>query len=149
MGASLNNGGEMSRLLTFVRAHAVEVAIGFTVGLLTFVGAHAVEVARWSTWFDGQHAPWFLNSGRAVGFTMGCLFVAGAVESALRGSKLPVGGVAIALGAASAMTVVLMAGPGSTIFPIVLAIGGGLLLSSSLAGGLVGWAIRRTVRSAW
>ena len=133
--------------LTFVRAHAVEVTIGFTVGLLTFVGAHAVEVAMWRNWFGGEHAPWFLNSGRAVGFTMGCVFVASVVEAVLTTSE-PVGGVTIAAGAATALTVVLMAGPGSTIFPIVLAIGSGLLLLSSATGALMGWVFRRAVRGA-
>jgi len=129
-------------LAAFIRAHAVEIAIGFTIGLLAFAGAHAVEVAMWSTWFGGEHAPWFLNSGQAVAFTMGCVFVASVVESALNTSELPVGGVTIAAGAATAMTVVLMAGPGSTIFPIALTIGCGLLLVSSATGALVGWAIR-------
>jgi hypothetical protein len=41
-----------------------------------------------------------------------------------------------------------MTGPGSTIFPIVLALGGGLLLLSSGAGALVAWAIVRAVRAA-
>ena len=132
---------------TFVRAHAVEVAIGFMIGVLTFVGAHTVEVAMWRDWFGGEHAPWFLNSGRAVAFTMGCIFMASVAESALATSELPVGGVTVALGAVAAMTAVLMAGPGGTIFPIALAIGGELLLLSSAAGALVGWAIRRTVRS--
>lgn len=138
----------MARLLTFVAAHATEVAIGFTAGLLTFAAAHAVEVAMWSTWFGGEHAAWFLNSGRAAGFTMGCVFVASVVVAAFDASNLPVGGVTLAAGAALAMTVVLMAGPGSTIAPIVLAIGGGLLVLSSATGTLVGWAIRRAVRSA-
>ena len=142
------NSFTIRRLLTFVGAHAAEVAIGVTIGLLTFVGAHAVEVAMWRNWFGGEHAPWFLNSGRAVGFTMGCVFVASVVEAALNTSELPVGGVTIAAGAATAMTVVFMTGPGSNIFPIVLAVGGALLLLSSVTGALVGWAIRRTVKSA-
>lgn len=140
--------GTLLRLMTFVRAHAAELAIGFAIGLLTFVGAHAVEVAMWRDWFGGEHAPWFLNSGRAVGFTMGCVFVASVVEAALNTSVLPVGGVMIAAGAATAMTAVLMAGPGGTIFPIALAIGGGLLLLSSATGATVGWAIRHTMRTA-
>ena len=135
-------------MLTFVRAHAAEVAIGYTIGLLIFVGAHAVEVAMWRTWFGGEHAPWFLNSGRAAGFTLGCVCVASVVEAAFNTSELPVGGVTIAAGGATAMTVVLIAGPGSTIFPIVLTIGGGLLLLSSATGALVGWVIRRALRSA-
>ena len=142
----------MIRLLAaFIRAHAAEIAIGFTIGLLAFAGAHAVEVAMWSTWFGGAHAPWFLNSGQAVAFTMGCVGVASAVVATFNSSDLPVGGVAVggvavAAGAATAMTVVLMAGPGSTIFPIALTIGCGLLLLSSATGAVVGWAIRRTVR---
>src|SRR5262245_61177526 len=111
---------------------------GFAVGMLTFVGAHAIEVAKWAPWFGGAHAPWFLNSGRAVVFTLGCLFVASLIAGVLRWS-----GVALAAGAATAMTTVLFLGGCSTIFPIVLAAGGLLIAATSLLGSWLGSEISR------
>jgi len=111
---------------------------GFAVGFLTFVGAHAIEAAKWTAWFGGAHAPWFLNSGRAVIFTLGCLFVTGLIAGILRRS-----GAALAVGAASAMTAVLFLGEGSTIFPIVLASGGVFIAATSLLGAWLGSEISR------
>jgi hypothetical protein len=112
--------------------------LGFAVGVLTFVGSHAIEVAMWTPWFGGAHAPWFLNSGRAVIFTLGCLFVASLIAGMLRWS-----GVAFAAGAAMAMTAVLFLGDGSTIFPIVLASGGLFIAATSLLGSWLGSEIGR------
>jgi hypothetical protein len=117
--------------------------IGFTVGLLVFVGAHVIETARWHSWFRGQYEPWFLNSGRALAFTMACVFGASAIVGALNASNRPTRGFTIAAGAATAMVAVLMLGPGSTIFPIVLTIGAVVLLLSSVAGAWVGGAVGR------
>src|SRR5476651_934093 len=89
---------------------------GFAIGLLSFTASHAIEVAMWDSWFGGTHDPWFLNSGRAAAFTMGCLFAASSVAGGLRLSGWPIGA-----GAVMAMAAVLMWGGGSTIFPIVLA----------------------------
>ena len=118
--------------------NAVARCFGFAVGLLTFVAAHAIEVAKWAAWFGGAHAPWFLNSGRAVIFTLGCLFVASLIAGIRRWS-----GVALAIGAATAMTAVLFFGEGSTIFPIVLAAGGLLIAATSLLGSWLGSEISR------
>jgi hypothetical protein len=121
-----------------VTQNAVGRCLGFAIGLLTFVGAHAIEVAKWASWFGGAHAPWFLNSGRAVIFTLGCLFVASLVAGILRWS-----GVAFAAGAVTAMTAALFFGEGSTIFPIVLASGGLFIAVTSLLGSWLGSEISR------
>jgi hypothetical protein len=121
-----------------VTQNAVARCSGFAVGLLTFVAAHAIEVAKWAAWFGGAHAPWFLNSGRSVIFTLGCLFVASLIAGILRWS-----GAALAAGAATAMTAVLFFGEGSTIFPIVLVAGGLLIAVTSLLGSWLGSEIGR------
>ena len=67
---SLHNATRMCR----VTRHAMARWLGFVIGLLAFSLAHAIEVAKWAPWFGGAHAPWFLNSGRAIAFTLGvCL----------------------------------------------------------------------------
>lgn len=113
---------------------------GFAAGLLIFVAAHEVEVLKWAAWFGGAHEPWFLNSGRAVAFTMACLFVGSLTSGWLRLS-----GLMIAAGAAAAMTAVLFlkeGGPG-TIFPIVIAAGTVCILAITLLGAWIGGEIRR------
>jgi hypothetical protein len=110
--------------------------LGFVVGLLTFSGAHAIEVAKWALWFGGTHAPWFLNSGRAIAFTLGCVFAASLISGILR---LP--GAAIAAGAVTAMTLVLLLGDSGTLVPIVLAAGGLMLAAASLLGAWLGLEI--------
>jgi hypothetical protein len=112
--------------------------LGFVVGLLTFSGAHAIEVAKWALWFGGTHAPWFLNSGRAIAFTLGCVFAASLISGVLR---LP--GAAIAAGAATAMALFLFLGDSGTIVPIVLAAGGLMLTAASLLGAWLGLEIAR------
>ena len=112
--------------------------MGFAIGLLTFAAVHAVEVVMWAPWFGLVHSPWFLNSGRAAAFMIGCLFAAGLIGGLRR---LP--GAMIAAGAAVAMAAVLMWGGGSTIFPIVLAGGGALILVSTLLGAWIGSEIGR------
>lgn len=116
--------------------HAMARWLGFVIGLLTFIGAHAIEVAKWALWFGGTHAPWFLNSGRAIAFTLGCVFAASLIGGVLR---LP--GATIAAGAATAMTLVLLLGASGTIVPIVLAAGGLMLAAASLLGAWLGWEI--------
>lgn len=106
---------------------------GFALGLLTFVGAHAIEVALWTAWFGAAHDPWFLNSGRAIVFTMACLFGVSAI-----GGGLGLSGFAMTAGAATAMAGVLMWNGGSTIFPIVLGVGGLLVAGSCVLGAWLG-----------
>src|SRR3954462_16016178 len=102
---------------------------GFVIGAAVFVAAHALEARHWSDWFNGEYEPWFLNSGRAVLFTLGLLAAASALTAALARSPRPVGGLAICSGAFVAMAVVLFAGrnPG-TLFPITRLWGYGAVL---------------------
>jgi hypothetical protein len=111
-------------------------------GFITFVVAHLVEAAKWTEWFNGQSRPWFLNSGRAVTFTAACLFVASAA-SGLRSDRPLHHGVLVALGAVTAMIVVLfLGGRAGTIVPIVLALGGAILAAASMAGALAATPFR-------
>jgi hypothetical protein len=132
-----------------VKAIVLDKCVDFAIGLLTFAGAHAIEVAMWSAWFGGAHEPWFLNAGSAAGFTLGCVFIASGIVSMCHASVRRGRGVTLGLGAVAAMTIVLFlkqGGPG-TIFPIVLAVGGGFLLVSSTLGAWIGREARRALKS--
>lgn len=133
-------------------AHVQRLA-SVSIGSAAFVTAHLIEVRAWHRWFapGSDFAPWFLNSGRAVAFTAACLFVAGAFISILSrpssrgasglGDASVLGGF-VAVGAALAMTVVLMwMGPG-TLAPIALGIGWATAAASTVSGALVGALIR-------
>jgi hypothetical protein len=115
-------------------------------GAAVFGAAHLALMARWREWFQpgGDFPPWFLNSGRAVGFTAALLFIAGIVVGlATRGAAREpiVAGGNLAAGAIVAMCVVLaMTGPG-TLFPIALSIGAGVAVISCVAGALTASAI--------
>jgi hypothetical protein len=116
--------------------HNVARGLGFGIGVAVFAGTHAIEVAMWPAWFGGAHDPWFLNSGRAIAFTLICFFGVSLLAGVGR-----VPGLAIAAGGAIAMTFVLALGGGSTLFPIVvtagaLAIGGASLLGAWLGAEL-------------
>ena len=131
--------------MLWVNGTATQRGAGFAAGLLIFVAAHEVEVLKWAAWFGGAHEPWFLNSGRAVAFTMACLFVGSLTSGWLRLS-----GLMIAAGAATAMMAVLFlkeGGPG-TIFPIVIAVGTVSILAISLLGAWLGGEIRRVVTTS-
>ena len=118
---------------------------GFAIGAVAFLAAHALEAWHWSDWFKGQYEPWFLNSGRAILFTLGLLWVASASTAALARSPRQARGLAIGGGAFAAMAALLFNDPGpGTIFPGVLAAGAVVLLSSSLAGAWAGTAVKRT-----
>ena len=112
-------------------------------GAVVFVAGHLVLMAGWREWFQpaGDYPPWFLNSGPAVAFTAGLLFIAGVlIGLANRGvpREAIVAGANLAAGAAAAMCVVLMVtGPG-TLFPIALTIGAGIAAISSIMGALTG-----------
>jgi hypothetical protein len=114
-------------------------------GAATFLATHLVVIRKWTTWFDGQQAPWFLNSARAVGFTALCLLAAGLVASACwaRNRDEAITHAAnVAAGALLAMTVVLFfVGPG-TIFPLVIVFGGAIALFSSAIGSLMVWPFK-------
>ena len=119
-------------------------------GAVVFAVAHWLQVTWWRDWFQpgGDYPPWFLNSGRAVAFTAGLLFVAGVLIGMLsRGVSqeaiVLVGN--LAGGAVAAMGVVLgLTGPG-TLFPIALIIGAGISAISAIAGALVGALMGRVV----
>jgi hypothetical protein len=123
---------------------------GFFLGALTFLAAHAVLLAGWRTWFEpgGAHAAWFLNSGRGVAFTIGCLLVGSAVAAAI-GPPAPrdrvLTGTAFGAGALVAMAGVLFSGGAGTIFPIVLAVAAVIAVTSGVAGALAGGALRATL----
>jgi hypothetical protein len=127
-----------------VNRSATRRGVGFAAGLVTFVAAHEVEVLKWAAWFGNVHDPWFLNSGRAVVFTMACVFVSSLIAGWLRLSAFMV-----AAGAAVAMTVVqfLKEGGSGTIFPIVIAVGAAFILAVSLLGVWIGGEIRGLVRT--
>jgi hypothetical protein len=113
-------------------------------GAVAFFAAHLIESAAWTTWFDGEYTPWFLNSGRAVAFTAGLLLIiglaAGITTLAWRDSMITAANVLA--GAVAAMIVVLFAvGPG-TLFPIAIVIGVAVLGVSSAAGVFAGSALR-------
>src|SRR3954468_17993308 len=98
---------------------------GFVIGAAVFVAAHALEARHWSDWFNGEYEPWFLNSRRAILFTLGLLWVASALTAAVARLPRPVRGLATCGGAFVAMAVVLFTGPGpGTLFPITLGSGG-------------------------
>jgi len=128
-----------------VNRNATHRAVGFVAGLVTVVAAHGVEALKWAAWFGSAYEPWFLNSGRAVAFTMACLFLTSLISGWLRLS-----GFMFAAGAATAMTAVLFlkeGGPG-TIFPIVIVAGSVLIVAISMLGVWVGGELFRIVRSA-
>ena len=114
----------------------------FTSGFFAFVAAHLIEAAKWNDWFRGQYRPWFLNSGRAMLFTATCVFVVSAIV-ALRSDGYLARASSIAIGAVTAMFVVLFVGgdPG-TIFPIVIATGAVVLTAIAFAGALAARAFR-------
>jgi len=123
-------------------AVALAVVPGFVTGAAVFVAAHALEARHWTTWFNGEYEPWFLNSGRAVLFTLGLLGVASALTAAFARASRPGRALAICGGAFAAMAVVLFTGDGpGTLFPIALGFGGVALFCSSVAGATVGAAI--------
>jgi hypothetical protein len=119
-------------------------------GAVLFAIAHWLQVTWWRDWFQpsGDYPPWFLNSGRAVAFTAGLLFVAGVllgmVSRGVSQEAIVLGGN-LAGGAVAAMGVVLgFTGPG-TLFPIALIIGAGITAISAIAGALVGTLMGRVI----
>jgi hypothetical protein len=118
-------------------------AVAFAGGALAFMTAHLVIHAEWTRWFGPEYVPWFLNSGRANAFMVGWLLGTSLIAGVAGARALT-----FAAGACAAMTIVLFTSPGGpgTIFPIVLAFGGLLILGSSALGAWIGGEIRRIVR---
>jgi hypothetical protein len=121
--------------------------LAFVVGFLAFLTAHAIQVVEWAGWFGGAYEPWFLNSGRAIAFTVAVVGAAGTLGALFVPALARTRGVTLALGAFVAMTAVLFLKPGGpgTIFPIVMASGGGCLLASGTLGAWLGRMMRGAV----
>jgi hypothetical protein len=81
---------------------------------------------------------WFLNSGRGVATLAAAIALASAAMAALWSTRVPQIASPVTLGAALAMTsMVLLLGPG-TLFPIVIAVGTAVLGAAVVVGSLVG-----------
>jgi hypothetical protein len=121
--------------------------VGFAVGVLAFLAAHGIQVLEWNAWFGGVHEPWFLNAGRAIALTLASVGVASLIVAVRNASARKVRGISIAAGAFVAMTAVLFLKPGGpgTIFPMVMASGGLLILAASTLGAWLGRATRRVL----
>lgn len=123
---------------------------GLVLGAVVFAIAHWLQMVWWREWFqpEGDYPPWFMNSGRAVAFTAGLLFVAGVLLGVVsRGGSREaiVAGGNLAAGAAAAMGVVLgVTGPGN-LFPIALTIGAGIVAISVIVGALAGSLIGKAI----
>lgn len=110
-------------------------------GAAAFLIAHTIERIWWTSFFasgGAAHSAWFLNSGRAVLFTAISVAVAGLVVGRMVSDRrdLIAGAASAAGGAIAAMIVVLFTiGPG-TIFPLVIIIGGALVIAGTFAGAL-------------
>jgi hypothetical protein len=118
-------------------------------GAIAFVGAHLLEYATWRQWFDpsGTYSVWFLNSGRAVAFTVAWLFavsLAGHLFARPQREAIVSKGVNMSIGAIASMTAVLLVvGPG-TIFPIVLVLGAAIVAAGTMAGAWVAVIVRHS-----
>ena len=111
---------------------------GVTVGMLTFVATHLILVAKWTTWFHGQYAPWFLNTTPAVQFTLACFFVVSLIAG-----LLDTFGPFIVVGAVVAMVVMMVFSPGpGTLWPMAMVFGGCMLAAAILIGNMLGLGIR-------
>ena len=122
----------MRRIVTRPRA------VGAGIGLLTFVATHLILVAKWTTWFDGRYAPWFLNTTPAVQFTLACFFVVSLIAG-----LLGTFGLFMLVGALVAMVVVMLCSPGpGTLWPIAVVFGGCMLTAAVLTGNMLGLGIR-------
>ncbi len=119
-------------------------------GWAAIVGAGAFGVAQ--AWLFAWQAPaglavddpgWFLNSGANMKTIVAVIATASLAWGLLvRMNPIPTA-VAIAAGASLVMVGVLFAvGPGN-LFPIVIAIGAGLLFAASGAGTFAGYGARR------
>src|SRR4051812_46150584 len=81
--------------------------VAAAIGAVVFWAAHALETARWREWFAGTYDPWFLNSGRAMIFTLGCVCIASALVTWFDSVPGRTRGVPIGVGATAAMAATL------------------------------------------
>ena len=121
------------------------------VGAVAFVGFHQALAATWQTWFDGGggHSPWFLNLSDAVLAAAVVFFIVGLATSVLiaepRVEETSLGACQLVAGAAVPMIATLATlpeGPGS-LAPLAMVVGIIVLLVATVAGALVGFAVRR------
>ena len=110
-------------------------------GAAAFLLAHNLERVMWTTWFtDAQSmVPWFLNSGRAVALTVACVFVAEVLSGAGERDRreLMLHAANVSGGAIVALIFALFASGPGTIAPLVIIIGGALVIAGAFAGTLV------------
>ncbi|MEI6245121.1 MAG: hypothetical protein WCQ64_08740 [Acidobacteriota bacterium] len=110
-------------------------------GAAAFLLAHIIERARWTTWFtDAQSlVPWFTNSGRAVGFTVACVFVAALLSGRRERDRdeWMWHAAYVSGGSVAALVVALIASDAGTIAPLVVIVGGALVTAGAYAGSFV------------
>lgn len=110
---------------------------GVLSGAVAFLAAHCLEWLQWTRWFADQSlVAWFTNSGRAVVVTMAFMFVAGLVAGGSttdRRERMPAV-VSVSLGGIVAMIATLLVTGAGSIGPLVVIIGGALLIAGALAG---------------
>lgn len=111
-------------------------------GATAFLTAHLTERLLWTSFFgDGavSTVAWFTNSGRAVLFTVTCVAVASLIAgvAARERRDLVVVAANVAGGGIVAMLVALGATGVGTIFPLVIVIGGALVIAGAFAGALI------------
>jgi len=110
-------------------------------GAAAFLLAHNLERVMWTTWFtDAQSmVPWFLNSGRAVAVTLLCVFVAEVLSGLFEPDRhdLVRHAANVSAGAIIALIFALFASGPGTIAPLVIIIGGALVIAAAFAGSLV------------
>lgn len=115
-------------------------------GAAAFLVAHTIERMMWVSFFaagDTAHPAWFLNSGRAALVTAISLAVAGLVVGRSlsdRRELIPCAANVAGGGIVAMIVTLLVMGPG-TIFPLVIIIGGALVIAGAFAGALVASAL--------
>ena len=87
-----------------------------------------------------------MAAGRAAALTMSSMFVLSVIVTR-RSNRPLIQGLMIAAGGVTAMTIVLLLTGQGTLFPIVLAMGSGLLVLSSAMGAWIGAQIGRVLRA--
>lgn len=110
-------------------------------GAAAFLVAHYVERALWTSWFvdNTSMIPWFTNSGRAVIVTVVCIFVAEILSGTPQRDRgeLMLGAANVSGGGIVTMIVALFATGAGTIAPLVIIIGGALVIAGAFAGTLM------------
>jgi len=123
------------------------------VGAVTFVALHRVLVVTWQTWFHGGggHSPWFMNTVDSVLLAMAVFFVVNVLVCLLmpqpRVEETSLAACQVVAGAIVPMVVTLATlpeGPGN-MAPVAIFIGIIIVVVPSVAGALVGFAVRKAI----